>query len=444
MPLFQQTLLPWRLSVPPDKSLSHRVLCLAALAQGKSQLSNVLACGDTWATQRLWRQKGVLFEEKAPGHWEVHPPALGWKTLPQEVLDCENSGTTARLFCGLLAAKVPPSCQIILCGDASLSRRPMKRLVQPLATMGARLNWLDGRPQEGLPLVIHAPQEGGLCGISWELPVASAQVKSALLLAALEAQGTTLLTGRWKSRDHTERLLPVFGGSLEVRPDGLALSGPQRLQGASFWVPGDFSSAAFWIAATLLTPGAALEIREVGLNPTRLGFWEVLRRMGAKGQLILESDQPEPWGTLQVQASELFGTTVPADEVPFLIDELPLVALLGCFAQGETRVAGAKELRLKETNRLRVLQQGFAQVGLSLEVFDDGFCTQGRQCPRMPAGPLDPQGDHRLAMTFALLGQVMGFPMKLLGPQCVAVSYPSFFEHLQQRAASVVTSLPPI
>ncbi len=337
------------LQVPGDKSISHRALLFGALADGVTQVSGLLNSDDVLSTAACLRALGVkirtipgdLGPTHSPGTTqgplvEVHGLGVGGFTQPKAPLDCGNSGTTIRLLMGILAG-CPFECELF--GDASLSKRPMRRVAEPLRKMGAQIELtLNNTP----PIRLRG---GALQGIDFELPVASAQTKSAILLAGLFAKGKTRIRGKIESRDHTERLLPAFGIRLERTADSLEIEGGQRLRATHVQVPGDPSSAAFWLAAASLTENSSLTLENVGLNPTRTGLINVLCRMGAQIQTRVTEQSPEPIGSLLVTSAPLHGTTILPEEVPSLIDELPLVAILAARAQGRTEVRGAEELR---------------------------------------------------------------------------------------------------
>lgn len=421
------------IQVPGDKSISHRALFFGALADGVTQVSGLLNSDDVKSTAACLRAVGVEIRTNRPGDLnrnhqlgtmlgalvEIQGLGLRGFTQPNGPLDCGNSGTTIRLLMGILAGC---PLDIELFGDASLSKRPMRRVAEPLRKMGARIELTrDNTPPIRL-------QGGDLQAIDFVLPVASAQTKSAILLAGLFAKGTTRIRGRIESRDHTERLLPAFGVHLKRSNDSLEIEGGQRLHATHIRVPGDPSSAAFFLAAATLTKNSSLTLENVGLNPTRTGFINVLCRMGAKIQTHLTEETPEPIGSLLVKSAPLHGTTILADEVPSLIDELPLVAILGACAQGRTEVRGAEELRVKESDRIAEMAKGLRAMGGSIEERPDGFVIEGPQ--KLSGARINPQGDHRIAMAFAVASLVAEGETILEDPSCATVSYPNFFEQL--------------
>lgn len=408
-----------RIQVPGDKSMSHRSLIFGALAEGTSRISGLLDAADVRSTWRCLARMGVEIEEHAE---QVHVHGVGLKGLssPAGDLDCGNSGTTLRLLMGVLAGQ-PFAAR--LTGDASLSRRPMQRVADPLRLMGADISLRDKKyppiQVEGRPLR----------GLDYVLPVASAQLKSALLLAGLYAESPVTLRGEIHSRDHTERMLPHFGVSLQQAEGSISLTPGQVMHATDFKVPGDPSTAAFWLAAAALIPGATIELPGVSLNETRLGFVRVLERMGAKIEILDSDGASEPSGTLRLTGGELVGTDVSPEEIPDLVDEVPLIAVLGARAKGKTEVRGAAELRIKESDRLEAIGQNLNRMKVALDLFPDGFAIQGPQA--FQTAEIDPMHDHRIAMAFAIAGLVAQGPVRIHDPGCVAISYPEFFATLR-------------
>jgi 3-phosphoshikimate 1-carboxyvinyltransferase len=314
-------------------------------------------------------------------------------------------------------------------GDASLSRRPMRRIAEPLQQMGAQVA-LSGAGVAPLDFTGTA----SLQGIDYDLPVASAQLKSALLLAGLAANGRTRLRGKLGSRDHTERLLPRFGARIDVSDDEIAIEGGQRLRGTFVEVPGDPSSAAAWIAAALVTRESEVTLTDVSLNPTRTGFLDVVRRMGADARTTLRRSEPEPIGSITVRSGALHGVSIGAEDVPAIIDELPLLAVLATQAHGRTVVHGAEELRVKESDRIEAIADALGAMGAQVETFHDGFAIEGPQPLR--GALIDPQGDHRIAMAAAIASLAASGTTTIFDAECVGVSYPSFFNTLATVSAS--------
>ncbi len=337
---------------------------------------------------------------------------------PVGLLDAENSGTTTRLLSGLLAGQ---RIFAVLSGDESLVRRPMGRVVEPLRKMGARI---EGRESARFAPLCFLPGDGDLGALTWDIPVPSAQVKSSLLMAALRAKGASRIGGKIGSRDHTERMLRALGVRLEALRSGLSIEPVDGLPGFDVEVPGDVSSAAFFVAAALIT-GQKLEIHGCGVNPTRCGFVEVARRMGASSEIVTEGlSLGEPAGSITVGPAALRGAIVTPEEVPELIDEIPLLAVLGLFAHGRTEVRGASELRVKESDRLEMIVRMAECLGGKLEMFEDGFAVDGPQSLR--PGTVDPRGDHRIAMAAAVAGAGIPGGVKVTGFDCARVSYPDF------------------
>lgn len=414
-----------RLVVPGDKSISHRSLLFGSLAEGTTEVTGLLGSADVEATRSCLAALGVdIVAGNEAGTVLVHGRGLLGLRPPEKTLDCMNSGTTMRLLLGILAGQPFTSR---LTGDGSLRRRPMRRVAAPLEKMGAAITLTGG---EYAPLSVAGKVP--LSPLDYSLPVASAQLKSALLLAGLFADGTTRLRGEIASRDHTERMLPRFGVAvrLETLPEGavLSIAGKQRLQAARVAVPGDPSAAAFFMVAASLVEGADVVLPGVLLNPTRTGLLQVLRRMGASIDVEKTASEPEPVGTLRIRPAKLFGTTIAAAEVPALLDELPVFAIAAARAHGVTTVRGAQELRVKESDRIAELAAGLRAMGCEIETAPDGFTISGPQ--RFSGAVIDPHGDHRICMAFAVAGLVADSPTTLLGAECVDVSFPGFFRHL--------------
>lgn len=404
------------ISVPGDKSVSHRAVMFAALAEGVSTIEGFLEGEDTRATAAVFERMGVRIETPSASRRVVHGVGLHGLTAPTEPLDCGNAGTGMRLLAGLLAGQRFAST---LTGDVSLSRRPMRRVIEPLQAMGADIDSEAG----GLPpLRIH----GGVAlhGIDYTPPVASAQVKSAVLLAGLYADGTTEVCEVHPTRDYTERMLAAFGWPIDFEPGRARLSGGHRLSATDVVVPADFSSAAFFVVAASLVPGSHLVLRSVGLNPRRTGLLAVLRMMGAD---IRESNPREqggePVADLEVRHAPLRGIEVPLEYVPDMIDEFPALFVAAAAADGVTTVSGAAELRVKESDRIAVMANGLAALGVHVEERPDGAVIHGG---RISGGTVDSAGDHRCAMSFAVAGAIAAAPVRILDCANVATSFPGF------------------
>jgi 3-phosphoshikimate 1-carboxyvinyltransferase len=402
--------------VPGDKSITHRVLLLAALTKGISHIGGALTSLDAQSSARVLRQLGAEVSPLRKGA-TVRVRGRGRFQKPERTLFCGNSGTTTRLLLGLLAAH---RFSATLTGDASLRRRPMRRVTAPLAAMGARFTEQDG---DGLPMTVRG---GALRPLRYEMPVSSAQVKSAILLAGM-AGGVevSLREPNGRSRDHTERLLQAFGYPISERGGWLHLQPGGRLEPFELQVPGDPSSAAFLVGAAVLAESGELRISGVGLNPTRTGFLEVLSRMGVRTTVEnLVFHYGEPVGDLLVRPAGLMGTEVKASEIPGLIDEIPLLAILASRASGTTAFRQVGELRVKESDRLGLIAENLRSVGAEAEVVGDDLVVGGREA--VPRGSVRTAGDHRLAMAFAVLGTLPGARIRIDDMACAAVSFPDF------------------
>jgi 3-phosphoshikimate 1-carboxyvinyltransferase len=408
--------------VPGDKSITHRVLLFAALARGTSRLGGVLTSLDARSTARVLRQLGAGLSPLRQG---ATTTVVGRGSLlrPTEVLDCGNSGTTTRLLLGLLSAH---RFSATLTGDRSLRRRPMRRVTEPLSAMGARFTEQNG---DGLPLTVEGAR---LKPLNYEMPVSSAQIKSALLLAGVAGEvEVALREPGGRSRDHTERLLRAFGYGVRESDDWIYFSPTGRIEPFQIEVPGDPSSAAFLVGAAALAESGELRVAGVGVNPSRIGFLEVLRRMG--GQVRVESGATqfgEPTGDLLVRPGPLRATEVAAREVPGLIDEIPLLAVLASRAQGTTTFRQVGELRVKESDRLGLMAENLRAVGARAEVQGDDLVVEGGH--RVPQGRVRTLGDHRLAMAFAVLGTLPGARVRVDDMACAAVSFPDFSQTLRK------------
>jgi 3-phosphoshikimate 1-carboxyvinyltransferase len=411
--------------VPGDKSISHRAALFNALGEGDARITNFSPGADCASTLACLRNLGVEVDGDPDA---VHLRGVGRRGLrePSDLLDCGNSGTTMRLLSGMLAGA---GVFAILSGDTSLRRRPMARVVDPLRQAGARI---DGRDGGRLPPLVISPVER-LIGTEHHLSVASAQVKSALLLAGLFAEGETRVVEPARTRDHTERLLRAMGADLEQTGNLISLRPEQPLACVDVEVPGDFSSAAFWLVLGVLHQDAEVSVRNVGVNPTRTGLLTILERMGAHIELTNRRDVAgEPVSDITARSSRLHGTIVDRELVPLAIDEIPLVALLGLFAEGETLVKDAAELRAKESDRLAVVASGLSGLGGDVEATTDGWRIRPSQ---LRGGQVDSDGDHRMAMLFALAG-ALGQGAQIAGASSVAISYPSFWADLEALSAA--------
>ena len=405
------------LRVPGDKSVTHRGLMLLALAEGEGRLYYPLKAGDTLSTARVLRALGAEIEEEGP-HFRVRGRGLRLKE-PQDVLDCGNAGTLMRLILGILAGQ--EGLFAVLTGDASLRRRPMARVAEPLRAMGARI---DGREGGGkAPLAVRG---GPLRGIRYTLPVPSAQVKSALLLAGLFAEGETEVEEPTPTRDHTERLFRHFGLPLWVAGNRVRTAKTGPFPAKDLTVPGDFSSAAFFLVAALISPGSEVVVEGVGLNPTRTGLLQVLKAMGADLEWrVLEGEAGEPVGYVRARHSPLKGVAVDEGLIPLMVDEVPILAAAAAWAEGETFIPGLSELRVKESDRVAAIAQNLRALGVEVEEGPDWLRIRGGGVRR---GEVEPFHDHRIAMAFAVAGLPVG--VRVWEPEWAEISYPGFFRDL--------------
>ena len=404
--------------VPGDKSISHRAVLLGALARGATPVEGFLRADDCLATVQCVRGLGIEVDDDG----ERLVVQGGTLRPPGGVLDAGNSGTTIRLLAGILAGQPFRST---LTGDVSIRRRPMDRIAEPLRRMGARITGRDGGRLA--PLTVEG---GGLKAIAYTTPVASAQIKSAVLLAALFADGETAVTEPSLSRDHTERMLSGFG--VPVAREGLTVrvKGPAQLSAAPVSVPGDISSAAFFLVAAAIVPGSAVTVRGVGLNPTRTGVLDVLRAMGASVEVVNERDEAgEPAGDVTVRAAALHGTVMAGALIPRLIDELPVLAVAASVADGETVIRDAAELRVKESDRIAALARELGGIGAQVEAQRDGLAIRG--VPRLRGGHAASGGDHRVAMALAVAGLRAASPITVDDTDCIRTSFPGFEETLR-------------
>ena len=419
------------MKVPGDKSISHRALLFGAIAEGETVIEGLLPAEDPLSTAACLRAMGVGVSEIVAGEpVRVSGVGLDGFQEPADVLDCGNSGTTMRLMLGLLAGRA--GRHFVLTGDGSLRGRPMRRVGEPLSRMGARIAGRQGGNYA--PLAVAGQQ---LVGTTITTPVASAQVKSALLLAALTAEGSTTVIEPAQSRDHSERMLRAFGADLEVggpnHTQVIVRPGPS-LRGQSVVVPGDISSAAFWLVAGAITPGAELTVENVGLNPSRTGILDVLEQMGANISVLASRDVAgEPVGDLKVCHGPLKAFEIGGDLIPRLVDEIPVLAVAACCAEGTSRITGAEELRVKETDRLAVMARQLGAMGAVIEEFEDGMTIVGGQS--LKGAVVDSETDHRVAMSLAVAATIASGDSQLHRPEAAAVSYPEFWDDLARLRA---------
>ena len=418
-----------RLRMPGDKSISHRVGLIAALSSGTTEISNFSTARDCASTLACLRQLGVSIQHTegkliVPGNQEL--------VTPSEPLDCGNSGSTLRILTGVLAGH---DLSAVLVGDESLSSRPMKRIIQPLELMGAQIEATDGKA----PLKVRGSDK--LSPITYKLPVASAQVKSAILFAALKAEGRTTVIETTQSRDHTERLFNGFGVPVTTTSDlAVTIDGPARFTGGAITIPGDVSSAAYFVAAAMLLPGSELSIEGVGLNPTRAAFLSVLSSWGADiSTTDVKTDRNEPYGTINVRGGiarvpNEAERTLNQSLIPSLIDELPLLAVVGSQISGGIRIQDASELRHKESDRLAVTALNLRAMGAEVEEFEDGLQVFGPT--KLRGALIDSHGDHRIAMAFSVAALIADGETQIDGSECVAISFPEFFDLLHSVSST--------
>ena len=417
------------LTVSGDKSISHRAVMFGSLATGTTEIEGFLAGEDCLSTIRCFRSMGVQIEQNGSSV-KVFGRGLRELTAPDGILDCGNSGTTTRLLSGVLAAQHFDS---VLSGDASIQRRPMKRVITPLRAMGADISSVAGN--DCAPLSVHGKQ---LYGIHFNSPIASAQVKSAVLLAGLYASGQTTVTEPALSRDHTERMLRSFGakvvtGSFAGRPS-VTVTETHNLYGTEISVPGDISSAAFFLVGASIVPGSEVVLRNVGINPTRDGVISALRAMGAKIEVLeVRNEDSEPAADLLVRYAPLHGTEIGGALIPRLIDELPVLAAAAAVAEGRTVIRDAAELKVKESNRIRTMAEGLSRLGATVRETEDGLIIDGGAA--LHGGAVESYSDHRIAMSFAILSLVTDGEVRISDPDCVNISAPSFYEDLRSLLA---------
>ena len=412
------------ISVPGDKAISHRLAMLGAVARGSTVIHNFAESADCASTLECVRRLGVTVERdqnivriEGRGFSGLQKPALE--------LDAGNSGSTVRFMSGLVAGTPFESTFV---GDASLSRRPMKRVIDPVRRFGAKV---QARDDNFLPMTITG---GPLSAIDFTLPIASAQVKTAVLFAGLQARGTTIVREPVQSRNHTEIALAQFGARVRTGPNTIEIDGGQELRGSEFSVPGDASSAAFFVAAALAVPNSKLRLANVGLNPTRTGFLRLLQEMQAKIEIVPASDTgAEPVGEIVVETSNIAGMEIGGHWIPNIIDEIPMLAILGTRTRNGIRIRDAAELRAKESDRIHSVATNLRVLGARVEEYPDGLFVPGQQ--RLVGGVVDSFGDHRIAMAFAVAGLFAAGPVVIKDPACAAVSFPSFYDLLNQVRA---------
>ena len=404
--------------VPGDKSISHRAIILAAVAQGQTQVNGFLMGADNLATVNTFRQMDVPIEVIDDENTVlIDGVGMNGLKMPSDVLDCGNSGTAIRLLTGLLAGQ---SFNTVLTGDQSLQHRPMKRIIDPLVRMGAKIDSTENSP----PLRVYGCQN--LVGIHHQLSIASAQVKSCLLLAGLYAKGKTCITESDFSRDHTERLLKHFHYPVQIENNSICVSGGGTLKANTIFIPGDISSAAFFIVAATISIGSIVLLRGVGINSTRLGVINLLKMMGADIEIINRNEKNgEPIGDIAVRYVKLRGIEIPQEQVALAIDEFPVLLIAAAAAQGKTVLSGAKELRVKETDRIAAMTDGLQKLGIKVESLSDGVIVKGGT---LMGGEIDSYQDHRIAMAFTIAGTIATSSIKIQNCDNVKTSFPNFVE----------------
>ena len=421
------------LAVPGDKSISHRAVLIGAICDGETHVTGFGRSADTEATIGAVRACGVNVYEHGHDSLRVFGVGLRGLDVPSGTIDCHNAGTLVRLFAGILAGQAWKEFELV--GDASLSARPMSRVVDPLREMGAGIESTDGK----LPLAV---QGRPLRPISYRLPVASAQVKSAILLAGLYADGETTVVEPQPTRDHTERMLATAGADITIRQTSVSVRPATRLELGTVEVPGDASSAAPFVLAATLVPGSELHLHGINLNPRRTGFIEILERMGAKVTVYnRRTIGGEPGGDLEIRSAQLVGTTVKGDDIPVAIDELPLVALAAACSRGKTVVRDAGELRAKESDRIEATVDALRALGVRIRGTDDGFEVTGVP-GRLRGGRIDSRGDHRIAMLGAIAGLASSEGVRIADAEAVSVSFPGFFDALEALRGEAAVVVP--
>ena len=415
------------ITIPGDKSISHRAIMMGSIANGVTKVSGFLEGNDSLATLKSFQKMGVDIDQSGS---KLTIKGLGMHGLkaPTKPLNLGNSGTSIRLMSGLLSAQ---SFDSELCGDESLSKRPMDRIIDPLRQMGAKISGVNSKP----PLYISGNQP--LKAITYELPIASAQIKSCLLLAGLYAQGKTCIVENVTTRDHTERMLRGFGYQVTCSDNCITLDGGGELEACDIDIPSDISSAAFFMVAGSIAKDADLTLKTININPTRTGIIEILKLMGADIVLSNETEMAgEKTADIQVRSADLKGIEIPNELVPLAIDEFPVLFIAASCAEGETLLTGAKELRVKESDRIQVMADGLKILGIKTEVLDDGIRIQGGQFSK-PSAPIKSQHDHRVSMSFAVASAACNFDIKIQGVDNVKTSFPNFVELANTIGANI-------
>lgn len=412
------------ISIPGDKSISHRAVMLGSLAKGTTEITHFLQGEDCLSTISCFRKLGIDIENDEK-RILIHGKGLHGLTAPREILDCGNSGTTTRLLSGILSGQ---SFSSTLTGDASIQKRPMKRIIDPLSQMGASITSL--RNNNCAPLTVEGKP---LKGIHYHSPIASAQVKSAVLLAGLYAEGSTSVTEPYVSRNHSEIMLSAFGANVSCQDTTATILPEPALEGQKITVPGDISSAAYFIAAGLLVPGSELLLKNVGINPTRDGILQAAKAMGADIQLLNPGkSNGEQTADLLITSAPLKGTEIGGALIPALIDEIPIIAIMAAFAEGTTIIKDAAELKVKESNRIQVMADNLTALGCPVEPTEDGMVIHGGQ--PLHGAVIDSHKDHRIAMSFAVASLLIEGETRILDKECVQISFPGFYHTLSRLA----------
>ena len=428
--MFNEIIYPLRgeLEIPGDKSISHRAIMFGSLAKGTTEVTHFLQGADCLSTISCFQKLGIEIENK-PDKILIHGKGLHGLSAPTQILDCGNSGTTTRLISGILSGQNFTST---LTGDASIQKRPMKRIMDPLSQMGADITSVHGN--NCAPLTIKGSK---LQGIHYHSPIASAQVKSAILLAGLYAEGETRVTEPYISRNHSEIMLSHFGADVRTEGTTAILLPDPVLEGQKIAVPGDISSAAYFIAAGLLVPGSEILLKNVGINPTRDGILRVAKEMGGNIELLnVNTDNGEPTADLLVKFSALKGITIGGEIIPTLIDEVPIIAIMAAFANGTTIIKDAAELKVKESNRIQVMVDNLKAMGADIESTDDGMIIHGGK--DLHGAIIDSHKDHRIAMSFAIASLLADGHMTILDRDCVDISFPTFYADLNRLAGNTL------
>lgn len=416
------------LEIPGDKSISHRAIMFGSLAKGTTEVTHFLQGADCLSTISCFKKLGIEIEN-TPDKILIRGKGLHGLSAPTDILDCGNSGTTTRLISGILCGQNFTST---LTGDSSIQKRPMKRIMEPLSRMGADISSIYGN--NCAPLTIKGSK---LKGIHYHSPIASAQVKSAILLAGLYAEGETRVTEPYISRNHSEIMLSYFGANIRTEDTTAILLPEPILEGQKIAVPGDISSAAYFIAAGLLVPGSEILLKNVGINPTRDGILRVAKEMGGNIELLnINTDNGEPTADLLVKSSSLKGITIGGEIIPTLIDEIPIIAIIAVFAKGTTVIKDAAELKVKESNRIQVMVDNLKAMGADIESTEDGMIIHGGK--DLHGAIIDSHKDHRIAMSFAIASLLADGHMTILDRNCVDISFPSFYEDLNQLTGNTL------